>query len=157
MGSEAVSGGQWYHDGEFAFSWIESLRQACQDYLEANVSQPVALHEVHEYVLQNVAGRSVPTVENIAAIMETLRLEDEVFAKQADNGEMMYTMRCKAGVGAGFNIFAGRIPSFIMGGDVEPPGLSVPCLACPLSDECKVGGHISPERCEYLSLWPKGK
>lgn len=153
--SEAVSGGQWYHDGEFAFSWIESLRQACQDYLENNVGHAVALHDVHEYVLQNVAGRSVPSTENIAGIMRTLELEEEIFAKQHDNGEMMYTLRSKAGVGSGFNIFAGRIPSFVMG-QVETPGLSVPCLACPLADECKVGGHISPDKCEYLTFWLRG-
>ena len=35
----------------------------------------------------------------------------------------------------------------------KPPLIAVPCGTCPLVNECKPGGKISPENCIYFYDW----
>jgi len=153
-----VSGGTWYHDGEFASDWIESLRERCQLYLENNSGRAVTLEDIYSFVLlQPAGGPSVPTQDDVAAIMRTLELDEEIYSVQTSTGQMVYTLRNRSSSGQPFNIFASRIPNFITqsASQLDPPGLVVPCLSCPLVDQCRVGGRICPERCEYISHWLK--
>lgn len=147
--SAAVSGGTWYQDGEFAFSWIESLRERCLNYLEANKGKVVTLPDLHAHI-QEQPGPSIPTQEEVADIMRTLQLDERIYARET-SGMMVYTTR-----GQGFDLFSGRVPNFMT--RMEPPvaASSPPCLLCPLQRECHVGGRICPEKCSYLGTWLRG-
>jgi len=149
-----VSGGSWYHDGEFAASWVEQLRQRCQQYLEANNGKAVTLQDVHSHVSMS-PGVSVPSEQDIEHIMRTLELDEFVYAVQA-SGQMIYTVRKSGTSGHSFDIFAGRLPSHLLETQVDQPGLVVPCLSCHLQNECQIGARVCPEKCNYLTEWLKG-
>mmetsp|Transcript_2152 Transcript_2152/g.4893 ORF Transcript_2152/g.4893 Transcript_2152/m.4893 type:complete len:303 (+) Transcript_2152:268-1176(+) len=146
--AQEVSGGTWYHEGEFAAAWVESLRQQCQQFMESNNGKAVTLQDVHAHLLQK-PGPSVPTEEDTAQVMRTLALDEDVYSVQTATGQMVYTQRNRA-----FDIFAGRIPNLFA--QSELPGLVVPCLSCPVQAECHSGGRICPEKCEYLAAWVRG-
>lgn len=147
--SKAVSGGTFYQDGEFAATWIEQLRQHCQQYIDSFAGKVVTLQMVHAYI-QEQPGPSVPSQEDIQAIMRTLELDEIVYATQSGTGDIIYTARNR---GITFDMFAGRLPSFIARQDVPSAGLTVPCLICPLQSECHSGGRICPEKCQYFTAW----
>mmetsp|Transcript_95230 Transcript_95230/g.168604 ORF Transcript_95230/g.168604 Transcript_95230/m.168604 type:complete len:325 (-) Transcript_95230:21-995(-) len=147
-----VSGGNWYHDGEFATGWVEELRERCQALLEQRPGQPVSLQDLHQFVLEQ-PGPSVPSEDDIQSIMRTLELDEYVYAVRDRNGQMMYAQRQR---GTPFNVFSGRLPYFVVKPQTEPLGLAVPCLACSLHEECKPGGLICPEKCEYIAAWLSG-
>eukprot|EP00747_Dinoflagellata_sp_TGD_P083180 gnl/TRDRNA2_/TRDRNA2_161997_c0_seq1.p1 gnl/TRDRNA2_/TRDRNA2_161997_c0~~gnl/TRDRNA2_/TRDRNA2_161997_c0_seq1.p1 ORF type:complete len:320 (-),score=63.26 gnl/TRDRNA2_/TRDRNA2_161997_c0_seq1:56-910(-) len=148
--SREVTGGTWYHDGEFATGWIETLRERCQECLSSNGGRAITLKQIHLHVIQQ-PGPTVPTEDDIAAIMRTLELDEEVFSLQSGVGRV-YSQRRK-----GFDIFAARTPSYIREPTGERPMLTVPCIQCPLESECCVGGRVSPDTCEYISRWLSGE
>jgi len=149
-----VSGGPWYRDGEFKFGWVEWMRNCCKAYVEQH-SEGVSLHEILDFISQQpeaTSGLSRPLSESdMTSIMQTLQLDEEVNLTTHD-GIPYYS--CKQRSGAMVDIFSGRMPSF-MGRDSKAPsvGLNVPCLKCPLKEECQVGGRICPEKCTYLTVW----
>lgn len=147
--AQETFGGTWYHQGEFAASWVESLRQQCLQFLESNPGKAVTLEEVHDHVMQQ-PNQSKPTADDIAQVMRTLELDEELYSVQTATGQMHYTLRNR-----GLDIFSGRLPSFITHSQSEHP-LVVPCLACHLQTECQPGGRICPEKCEYIASWLRG-
>merc|ERR550532_2661785 len=142
--AQEVSGGSWYHDGEFAASWVEQLRQRCQQFMEANNGKAVTLQDVHGHVSMS-PGVSVPSEQDIEHIMRTLDLD-----------EMVYSLRSRGASGHSFDIFAGRLPRHLLETQVDQPGLVVPCLSCHLQNECQSGARICPEKCEYMTQWLRG-
>lgn len=156
-----VTGGEWYQDGVWMGEWIERLRDLCKKFLEYNQGKAVLLRDIHEYVLQHEPRRA--TEANVKQIMRTLELDEEVYSAGAEGGAMLYTERNQA-----FDLFGSRRPIGAQhvgnqgrkrkidgeGGDGAPV-LQVPCLACHLRDQCRVGGRICPEKCEYMSAWLK--
>lgn len=89
---KSVSGGTWYHDGEFAAAWISSLREMARSYLENNMSKVTTLQELHTYIQQQ-PGPSAPTEEDVQAIMRTLELDEIVYSVQSETGQMIYVPR----------------------------------------------------------------
>jgi len=139
-----VSGGTWYHDGTFAAAWIESLRSRCQEYLDDNQGRAVSLQDVHNFAMQQ-PGPSVPQEEDIAAIMRTLELDEEVYSMHSSAGQTLYTQR-NQGSGQSFDIMARRFPHFI-----DPEG-SESARLCQLREDCRVVGRICPENCNGCFL-----
>lgn len=152
---KSISGGTWYRDGEFATAWIESLRQNCLQFLVDRRQAPVTLDELHMHVQQQ-PGPSVPTQEDVRFIMRSLELEEEILVMHTASGHVAYCLRRRAPGGAsGFDIFGPRLPKFILqeSDEVEVAPQAMPCLVCPLAHECRVGGNINPQQCEYLRAW----
>jgi len=116
------------------------------------------LQDIHSYVLQNpVAGASkTPQEEDIQCIMRTMELDEDIYAISTSQGQMVYTHRNR-GNGQPFDIFAGRLPNFLTRSVEDSVGMVVPCLSCHLQDVCHVGGHVCPEKCEYLGNWMSGQ
>lgn len=150
----AMFGGTFVHDGEFRAAVVEDLRERCLQFLQDHSGKPVTLQEVHQYVLQ-AQGKRV-SEEEIAGIMRTLELDEEIVLKQTAVG-LVYLPRGRH-MGQTFDVFAGRMPNFMVRGQMEPEpaGLVVPCLSCPLREECCIGGRISPTSCEYIAAWLTG-
>lgn len=149
-----ISGGTWYHDGVLATTWISQLRDRCWDYFDTNARKIVTLHEVFQYVVQQ-PGRSVPTEDEVAQILNTLVLDEKLNSVQSREGEMVYTVRSRVGEEP-FNVLAGRLPVALTRLDTQADGCVCPCMQCPLAAECQPGGRISPERCEYINNWLSG-
>jgi len=148
-----VSGGTFYNDGMFNGGWLEQLRERCLEFLEQSGQRVVSLADLYAYVIQQ-PGPSVPTEEDISAIMRTLELDELIYSVQTASGDMQYCYRfAGGGQSQPFDLFAARVPSYMTKSESKPPNFAVPCLCCPLQMECRVGGRISPDKCEYISAW----
>mmetsp|Transcript_29854 Transcript_29854/g.55936 ORF Transcript_29854/g.55936 Transcript_29854/m.55936 type:complete len:314 (+) Transcript_29854:42-983(+) len=148
-----VSGGTWYKDGEFNYSWVETLREYCLTLMDKNYGRPVSQADLHRFVMQH-PGPQVPTEEDILCIMKTLELDEEVSSIVSAEGQRIFMRRRKGAFGQPLDIFAARLPNFLQPAEGDGDGhLVVPCLCCPLRNECKAGGRICPEKCEYLTRW----
>eukprot|EP00927_Polykrikos_kofoidii_P056479 TRINITY_DN50598_c0_g1_i1.p1 TRINITY_DN50598_c0_g1~~TRINITY_DN50598_c0_g1_i1.p1 ORF type:complete len:315 (+),score=56.35 TRINITY_DN50598_c0_g1_i1:204-1148(+) len=146
-----VSGGTWYRDGEFAAGWIETLRSRCLEYVERNMGRSVTLQDIHFFVQEQPTGPSVPTEEDIACILRSLELDEAIYAEQTSEGMKIYTHRSQTP-----DVFSGRMPGVMLRHQPVRYHLTVPCLQCPFIDECRPGGRICPEKCDYIGHWLKG-
>merc|ERR1711972_974354 len=109
---KTVSGGTWYQDGEFAASWIESLRERCSQFLENNNGRVVSLQDVHAFIQQQPCP-STPTQEDVAAIMRTLQLDEVIYSMESPAGTM-YACRNRGSNGEPFDLFAARMPRYMI-------------------------------------------
>merc|ERR1711963_937888 len=92
--------------------------------------------------------------EDVQSILRTLELDMMIITAVSQSGEMHFTRRPGP-----MDIFANRFPSYkteVNHQKGAAVGMSVPCLSCPLSEECSPGGRISPQKCEYLTDWLTG-
>eukprot|EP00930_Biecheleria_cincta_P038657 TRINITY_DN26559_c0_g1_i1.p1 TRINITY_DN26559_c0_g1~~TRINITY_DN26559_c0_g1_i1.p1 ORF type:complete len:320 (-),score=77.20 TRINITY_DN26559_c0_g1_i1:13-972(-) len=155
--SREVTGGSWYQDGEFNMGWFETLRKRCQEYMERSAGKGVGVEEILHYVRQQ-PGPQVPSSEDVASIMRTLQLDEEVMAVSTEDGRKCFTKKRRRDGGHDWDAFIDRFPSWNR--DEEPRQLPVsmapPCIRCPLVQQCCPGGVICPEKCEYLSRWMDG-
>lgn len=126
---KSVSGGAWYHDGEFAAAWISSLREMARSYLENNMSKVKTLQELHTYIQQQ-PGPSPPMEEDVQAIMRTLELDVIVYSVQSETGQMIYVPQQRPMNGESFDLFQGRLPSWAVPVREESPPAR-PCGALP--------------------------
>lgn len=153
--SKEVSGGTWYQEGMMATQWIEQLRSRCLELIEMNPRKILQLPEIHQYVAQQ-PGRSVPTEEEVAQIMKTLVLDEKVHSVLTVDGLTVYKLRGRPEVPE-FDVFAGRLPQALTRRERELPNpCTVPCMQCHLRHDCRPGGRINPERCEYITTWLAG-
>lgn len=150
--SKEVSGGTWYKDGEFNTSYVETLREHCLTFLEKNPGRPVPLADIHRYVMQH-PGPQVPTEDDISCIMKTLELDEEVTSAVSATGQRVFMKMRKGTFATHFDLFAARLPNFLQPAEAVPGQMLVPCICCPLRNECKAGGRVCPEKCEYLTRW----
>ncbi|CAE7332745.1 Polr3f [Symbiodinium natans] len=145
-----VSGGTWYKDGEFNYSWVETLREYCLAFMDKSPERPVSQADLYRFVMQHPAPQ-VPTEEDILCIMKTLELDEEVSSIVSAEGHRVFMRRRRRNLEP-LDIFAARLPNFLQ--EAEGEGrLVVPCLCCPLRNECKAGGRVCPEKCEFLTRW----
>eukprot|EP00933_Yihiella_yeosuensis_P024616 TRINITY_DN19089_c0_g1_i1.p1 TRINITY_DN19089_c0_g1~~TRINITY_DN19089_c0_g1_i1.p1 ORF type:complete len:328 (-),score=62.95 TRINITY_DN19089_c0_g1_i1:22-1005(-) len=153
-----VSGGTWYQDGEFNTERVETLREQCMAYISdkgAN-ERVVTLEDIYTYVTSN-NGQKAPTEDDIVSILRTLVLDEEIISGMTPSGRKVYIKRGKKDLSGGhFSLLAGRIPNVLTGMTHTPAdaqSLVVPCMCCPLKEQCQPGSTISPENCEYITRW----
>jgi len=153
--SAEISGGNWYKDGEFAIGWVEKLRENCMQYFDEHAGAAATLDELYDHIISQPCGHSVPTKEDIEQILRTLELDEAIYNQTSQQGVQVYAQR--SGL---FDVGASRMPSFMgdpqFRGHPAPMSLMVPCLSCPLSEQCSPGGNICPEKCNYLGSWLSG-
>ncbi|CAK9069837.1 unnamed protein product [Durusdinium trenchii] len=149
--SKEVSGGTWYKDGEFNSSYVETLREHCLAFL-AQHPRPATQADLHRYVMQH-PGPQIPTEEDILSIMKTLELDEDVTSVRTASGQKVFVKRRAGHFQRPFDIFAARLPRFLQPAGEMEGSMVVPCLCCPLRNECKAGGRVCPEKCEYLTRW----
>merc|ERR1712019_93885 len=110
-----VTGGFGYRDGEFASNWIEQLRKRAHEFLEQRQGQGYSsLQEIHGHLVQT-PGPSMPSEDDVQAIMRTLELDEAVYSVP-QQGELFYAVR-----NTSFDIFTGRLPKFLTRTRAEEP------------------------------------
>lgn len=150
-----VSNAQEKRGADFEFATIDKIRQQCKDFVQQH-KEGVSLQQIHEFVnSQSDITSRLPrhlSENDLSSIMQTLQLEEE--AIRYVHNDVTYFRSNRPAWGY-FNIYTSRMPSFLYR-DESPVGLSVPCLRCPLKNDCRVGARINPESCEYISAWLGG-
>jgi DNA-directed RNA polymerase III subunit RPC6 len=158
--AEQVSGGRWYHNGDWDTELVEWMTALCREKMDMCSRAPVNLREIHSHLMQHPGPRrsSPLSIEHVADIMRSLELDDEVVSI-CEHGERFYCVK----PGQDFDIFAARLPTRVKrkrdedreDDELAPGGggIRVPCVSCQLREQCRVGGLICPEKCEYMTAW----
>ena len=133
--SEEITGGIWYTNNEFNKELINALYSATLDYIQAqgtaNKNQLiVALKSL------NIVNKDL-TEANVQTIINLLIFDDKIqeISNKHNPGNPIYKLsnweQCVK----------------------EPEFVNVPCGTCPLINQCKPQGIISPINCLYFDEW----
>jgi DNA-directed RNA polymerase III subunit RPC6 len=130
-----LSGGSWYKDGQIDSELIDRLRSSTLEYI-SNCDEPVSAEDVQAFLVSQQWSRSI---ENVESIIRTLVLDRErsVVAPLSMNGSNLYHIRRKSGLRNLSSSFFSQIP----------------CVSCPVRNQCSPGNNISPETCQYMNRW----
>jgi len=142
---EALSGGTFYSDQQLDGQFVQTLVQLCNVFLQSRSveaernfpNDPNAQREmanvsstaVWEYVRDRGVLRVTLSVADIEAALQVTILDGNV----ESCGPGMYRWRRRSR----------RLC----------PLAALPCLQCPLINDCRSGNAISPENCVYFSDW----
>ncbi|KAK6181593.1 hypothetical protein SNE40_009417 [Patella caerulea] len=148
----SVTGGAWYSDQDFESEFVEVLNQQCFKYLQQKAitaaegkSDPVAQKngsyasssEIWTFISKLGISKVQLAVEDIETILDTLvydgKVEESFLEAQSGDRKRLYR----------------SIKPLI-----ETTGLMrMPCGSCPVVDQCREGGVISPLTCVYMKDW----
>ncbi|CAL1298514.1 unnamed protein product [Larinioides sclopetarius] len=148
----SVTGGTWYSDQEFESEFVDVLNQQCYRYLQQEkaiadkLSDPVSRRrasfksskDICDYINGLKVSKVQLSVQDIETILDTLvfdgKVEKSVISTSSEDGsEKVY----------------GVIKPLISNCGL----MRVPCGVCPVHNECRDGGIISPTTCPYMKEW----
>jgi hypothetical protein len=160
---DKVSGGRWYHNGEWDAELVKWITDLCRRRMCTGSGETVYLRDIHEYIMRHPGPRrQPPTIDHVEDVMRSLELDEEICSVVDSEGERMYSERRRGASGEAFDVFTNRLPlnKRKRAEDDAPAGLQVPCISCRIREQCRVGGLVCPEKCEYLAAWlgtPEGQ
>ncbi|GFT48061.1 DNA-directed RNA polymerase III subunit RPC6 [Nephila pilipes] len=148
----SVTGGTWYSDQEFESEFVDVLNQQCYRYLQQakavadKLSDPVsrrrASFKSSKDICDYINGLKVSKVQLSKQDIETI-LDTLVF-----DGKVEKSVICSSSTlneGDSENVY-GVIKPLISNCGL----MRVPCGVCPVHNECRDGGIISPTTCPYV-------
>lgn len=154
----SVTGGAWYSDQDFESEFVEVLNQQCYKYLEQKASladrmnvDPLAkrnasfasCHDVCKYISELGISKVQLSEADIETILNTL-----VFDGKAEMSLVADSTSSKAMSSGQKKLFRALVPLMPVTGLMR-----IPCGVCPVSDQCRDGGPISPSNCVYMKDW----
>lgn len=133
--SEEITGGIWYTNNEFNKELINALYSATLDYIQAqgtaNKNQLIVALKSLNIVNKDLTEANVQTIINLLIFDDKIQ---EIYNKH-NPGNPIYKLsnweQCVK----------------------EPEFVNVPCGTCPLINQCKPQGIISPINCVYFEEW----
>ncbi|CAA7023412.1 unnamed protein product [Microthlaspi erraticum] len=142
---KALTGGDWYTDGQLDLAKIEDLKKICVTILSKSKKKVVTFDLFVAYFekTNNEMSR-----EQTKEILKNLVL-DNVVMEVKSNGMNEY-----AGIRIGEICYRLTGKKAGDGGEARAGAFaSVPCGACPHIGLCSPGGAISPTTCSYFQKW----
>ena len=143
--STEVTGGSWYTSAqEFDHAFVTVLQHTCLDYIRnrsKTYSSTVA--EVHEYINSSGVVKGKPmSLEDVTQVLESLVYDAklEIVVKSAKT--------------AGSQLAKEKEVTYksLLLNEIHKP-FSVPCMVCPVAEDCYEGGNVNPASCVYLTDW----
>jgi DNA-binding MarR family transcriptional regulator len=149
--SEKLSGGRWYHNGEWDYEMVSWMTRICRDRMAESDEQPVCTRDIFEYVMQNPAPRRVQlSLDHVEDIMRALELDEEIVSIIDERGDRLYLERRQDG--HKFNVFSARFPLRCkrrrLDDEGEPP---MPEQTCPFLIACME--EAFRQRSPWLQVW----
>ncbi|GFY46929.1 DNA-directed RNA polymerase III subunit RPC6 [Trichonephila inaurata madagascariensis] len=148
----SVTGGTWYSDQEFESEFVDVLNQQCYRYLlqtkavADKLSDPVsrrrASFKSSKDICDYINGLKVQlSKQDIETILDTLVFDGKVEKSSICSSSVSNEEESE-------NIYGVIKPL------ISDCGLMrVPCGVCPVHNECRDGGIISPTTCPYMKEW----
>ncbi|GMH33263.1 hypothetical protein BSKO_01097 [Bryopsis sp. KO-2023] len=130
--AEHLTGGAWYTNAEKDTEFIETLRQVCSRIIARD--KLASLSEIAEIIRTKGYSRVALRDGDIKAVIDTLVYDGTVDEVEDDDEGVSYR------------------PA-LLGKPDASPFTSFPCGVCPVFNECKPGGTVSPENCVYFDKW----
>uniref|UniRef100_A0A7S0UN05 DNA-directed RNA polymerase III subunit RPC6 n=1 Tax=Polytomella parva TaxID=51329 RepID=A0A7S0UN05_9CHLO len=143
--SNEVTGGAWYTENQFDAEFIDVLREACYRYIV--MEKDVTVNRVADFIRSRGFSKVDLRVEDIKTILYTLVCDGIVDVIDPD--ELDAT---GGGTGANDDDEEHYRPAALKGAK-STPLTDTPCGTCPVFDECRAGGLISPSTCVYFEKW----
>ena len=130
---DQITGGNLYEKGEIDHNLINQIFRKIQEFL-ANKGMS-NLEEINNHLAANKTNDKDLSMSDVKTLVNILILEDKVEMIPGGFSKPSYQLS------ANDRAFRNDILT------------KLPCGTCPVFDECKIGGNISPENCIYLSDW----
>ena len=127
-----IIGGEFYKEGQLDYSMINSLGNKIERYIASNDS--ASKQDIMGYVVSSIEAGKHLKEKDIDKLINILILDDRI--------EDVSTY------GFGKYVISRNRRAF----DTRMIG-ALPCLTCPVSNECRPGYKISPENCIYFDDW----
>lgn len=132
--SKEVTGGAWYTDSQqFDTEFIAIVRDALLRYIERQGQ--ATLGAITDWITASGLVKNVNLGrEDVQQVLESLVYEGQIDALEVDGEDELYRRAVEK----------------------YPPTTaltSLPCGRCPVIDQCRDGGPISPATCEYYQKW----
>lgn len=153
-----VTGGAWYSDQDFESEFVEVLNQQCHKYLEQRALQteqmnvdPLAkrnasyssCYDVWKYISELGISKVQLAEGDIETILNTL-----VFDGKAEMSLVVDNSSSRSSQDGQKKLYRALAPLLPAAGL-----MSTPCGVCPVSNQCRDGGPISPSKCIYMRDW----
>tara|TARA_B110000003_G_C16608022_1_gene518291 strand:- start:47 stop:979 length:933 start_codon:yes stop_codon:yes gene_type:complete len=156
--SREITGGAWYTEHEYDAEFINVLREQCEKFIVAQGK--VTLDQVSDFVEKTKLSHVELGKEEVLQIVNTLVYDgkvDQVDERVRGEGDAD-DVEGDGDVGNDENDYGdGDAVTYYTPAAWPIPEksalTSVPCGVCPVFDECKPGGLISPETCVYMEEW----
>jgi len=152
-----VTGGAWYSDQDFESEFVEVLNQQCYKYLEQKAEQaekmnldPLAkrnasyssCYDVWKYISELGISKVQLSEGDIETILNTLVFDGKAEMSLVADGS---SGSSSSGQRKLFRVLRPLLPVTGL--------MRTPCGVCPVSDQCRDGGPISPSKCIYMKDW----
>lgn len=156
--SESISGGIWYKDGVLNKEFIESLALK----VESQMKQNGVMTEEQIVNLLRLSSTVDLEHRHVTSIITLLLFDDKIekvrtIASSASTSSGNQANNANSNISSNqVNSHKYRLSNWEKSHDritTIPALTKTPCGRCPLIDECKVGGTISPENCIYFNDW----
>ncbi|CAD7701120.1 unnamed protein product [Ostreobium quekettii] len=129
--AEHLTGGAWYTDMEKDTEFIEVLQEAC--FRVINHRGLASLADIADFIRSKNLSRVDLSNSNIKSIVDTLIYDGRVDEVEGSSGVQYRSALL-------------QLPD-------SSALTSVPCGVCPVFNECRPGGIVSPESCIYYDKW----
>lgn len=150
--NESVTGGNFYSGQQFDSEYFKMLHAMCYKFLEdkAEEVRKLPLNPVEQRMRTFLSTSDVhEAIQNSKVSKVELKPQeiDDILLTLVFDGKAEHVVRTTA-QGGHTNYYCAVAPL------IETSGLMrTPCGQCPLLNDCKEGGIISPSTCEYMKNW----
>lgn len=137
-----VTGGPWFSDNEFDNEFIQGLSMAIYRYIysktfseHSNIpyshkyKDHPSTKQIHHFVQDSQVSKIELSIDDIQSILDSLVYDGKIESIQHDSILLYRAIK------------------------QQQSSLSMPCISCPLFDQCNDFGSITPLKCEYFSRW----
>lgn len=121
-----------YTNAEKDTQFIDMLRLVCSRIISRD--KLISLEEIAQTIRTMEYSRIPLKDSDVKAVIDTLVFDGTVDEVEEENKPIMYR------------------PALLVKPD-HSPFTSMPCGVCPVFNECKPGGRVSPETCIYFDKW----
>jgi len=148
--AKEITGGPWYTDQEFDHAFVEELCKAVVNFVAAASTRPSeplldGAHVLQQLVGTGIIASSTISLEELDMLLNMLVYDGRLEAvKNAALGSSAVSGHARAGV------VKYRVAKKITALNHLT---EMPCGVCPVVEQCREGGVISPSSCVYMNDW----
>jgi DNA-directed RNA polymerase III subunit RPC6 len=164
----SITGGAWYSGKEFESEFVEILNEQCYHYLcdrreevekqEKYMNDPImkrnasfaSSKEIRDYIKELRISKVELNLEDIETILNTLvydgKVEKSIISKAA-------ITKAQEDDGSGAHMSLYRAVHSIIDKKLGSGFVRMPCMICPLIENCSPDGIINPQTCVYMKDW----
>ena len=139
---ESATGGPWFTDMELDTAFVEGLADHIFKYIQIKTKSHLP-YTVSSYSI------TLPSLEQIHQHVSTSGITS-VDLSDNDVRKLVRLLEYDGKIEA---VFLDGMERFLIHKRYDGPNFNAPCSNCPVAEQCRPDGKISPKTCEYFEKW----